>query len=70
MGRKINFDDDDERKQHRKGKPKHSRNVPGQGMKVINSYVEEDDYDPFDDEFEMSDQIYITHTPQDTDDTN
>ena len=63
MGRKNNFDDEDERKPHRKGKPKHSRNMPGQGMRVINRYVEEDDYDdPFDDDFGVTDEIYITHT--------
>ena len=60
MGRNI-FDDEDRNiKRH---KPKHSRNVRGQGMRVINSY-DEDYYDdePFDDEFQIEDEIFITHT--------
>lgn len=61
MGRN-NFDDED--RNHKKHKPKHSRNVRGQGMRVINSYDEEyDEYDdPFEDEFEVQDEIFITHT--------
>jgi hypothetical protein len=62
MGRSKYFDDENERDSHRKNKPKHSRNKPGQGMRVINSYVEEDDYDPFDDDIGVEDKIYITHT--------
>lgn len=60
MGRNT-FDDED--RNHKKHKPKHSRNVRGQGMRVINSY-DEDYYDdePFDDEFEIEDEIFITHT--------
>lgn len=60
MGRNI-FDDED--RNLKKHKPKHSRNVRGQGMRVINSY-DEDYYDdePFDDEFEIEDEIFITHT--------
>ena len=60
MGRNI-FDDED--RNLKKHKPKHSRNVRGQGMRVINSY-DEDYYDdePFDDEFQIEDEIFITHT--------
>ena len=60
MGRN-NFDDED--RNLKKHKPKHSRNVRGQGMRVINSY-DEDYYDdePFDDELEIDDEIFITHT--------
>ena len=59
MGRNI-FDDED--RNTKKHKPKHSRNVRGQGMRVINSY-DEDYYDePFDDELEIDDEIFITHT--------
>jgi hypothetical protein len=61
MVSKKNFDED-ERAEHRKSKPKHSRNIPGQGMRVINKYIEEDDYDPFYDETEIGDEIFITHT--------
>ena len=62
MGRNT-FDDED--RNLKKHKPKHSRNVRGQGMRVINSYDEDYDYyedDPFDDELEIIDEIFITHT--------
>ena len=60
MGRNT-FDDEDHN--HKKHKPKHSRNVKGKGMRVINSY-DEDYYedDPFNDELEIDDEIFITHT--------
>ena len=52
--------DDEERKGGKR--PKHASNRKGQGMRVLNTY-DEDDYDePFDDELEMSDEIFITHT--------
>ena len=59
MGR-SNFDDDD--RGHKKHKPKHSRNIRGEGIRVINSY-DEDDYedDPFEDELGFEDEIFITH---------
>ena len=63
MGRKYFDDEDDHRHTHKKKQPKHSKNIRGTGMKTINSYDEDDDYyDPFDDELEMDDQIFITHT--------
>lgn len=50
------FDDDDVR-HTRKNKPaKHSRNIPGQGMRVLNDW-QEDDYDDFDDEVSVYDSI-------------
>lgn len=52
MGRtlhKFREDDDDRRKNK---SAKHSKNIPGQGMRVINSWSEEeDDYD-FDENYE------------------
>jgi hypothetical protein len=64
---------DDEDTSGRTGKhAKHSNNRKGGGMKTLNSYVEEDydfdDYDPFDDEVELQDDIQIEHT-KDTNDT-
>ena len=57
-----NFEDEDRNKKNSKGS-KHSRNVPGQGMRVINSwYAEDDDEDYFDDDIEMGDSIDIVHT--------
>lgn len=61
---KKQFDDEDEVRPHKKKKPKHSKNIRGQGMRVINSYEDEDYDDPFDDELEVSDEIFITHTKQ------
>jgi len=56
-----NFDDEDRNKKNSKGS-KHSRNVPGQGMRVINSWYADDDEDYFDDDIEMGDSIDIVHT--------
>lgn len=53
---------DDEQTSGRSGKhSKHSNNRKGGGMKTLNSYVDED-YDSFDDEVEMTDEIQIQHT--------
>jgi hypothetical protein len=65
------FDDDDS--SGRSGKhAKHSSGKKSGGMKTLNSYVEQDydldDYDPFDDEIEIRDDITIEHT-KDTKDT-
>ena len=65
------FDDDDN--SGRSGKhAKHSNGKKSGGMKTLNSYAEEDydfdDYDPFDDEIEISDDITIEHT-KNTNDT-
>jgi hypothetical protein len=40
----------------------HSNNKKNGGMKTLNSYVEEDYEDPFEDDFEISDEIFIQHT--------
>ncbi len=58
MGRTISKfrDDDDDRRKKSSKAAKHSRNVPGQGMRVINNWSEEDyDVDEFD---EYDDFIY------------
>lgn len=50
-------DDDDSRKsgKHYAKPPKHSRNLPGRGMRVINSWCEEegDDLDDLDYEYSV-----------------
>jgi hypothetical protein len=49
MGRTINKYDEEDR---RKIKPaKHSRNIPGRGMRVINNWSEEIDSDDLDYEY-------------------
>lgn len=60
---KKQFEDEDEVRPHKKKKPKHSKNIRGHGMRVINNYEEDDfDDDPFDDEIGIEDEIFITHT--------
>ena len=47
----------------RSGKPKkHTNGKKTGGMKTLNSYVEEEDDDYFDDDIEISDSISIQHT--------
>ena len=59
------FDDDEDRTRRHAGRAKHSRNIPGKGMRVINSwYEEDDDYDDFEDDVIVDDQISIVHTKQ------
>ena len=54
---------DDDQSSGRSGKhAKHSNNRKSGGMKTLNSYVEEDYEDPFEDEIEVSDEIQIQHT--------
>lgn len=50
MARKQNryAEDDDNFRPHKNRPLKHSRNIPGKGMRTINSYVEEDVDDLFD----------------------
>jgi hypothetical protein len=43
------YDDEDRSTKHKKY-PKHSPNVRGQGMRTLNSYVEEEDYDELEDD--------------------
>jgi len=53
---------EDEQTSGRSGKhAKHSNNRKNGGMKTLNSYVDED-YDSFDDEVELTDEIQIQHT--------
>lgn len=53
---------EDEQTSGRSGKhAKHSNNRKSGGMKTLNSYVDED-YDSFDDEIELTDEIQIQHT--------
>lgn len=61
---------DDEFSSKRSGKhAKHANNRKTGGMKTLNSYVEEEleyDDDPFSDDIEITDEIYIQHTQDDT----
>jgi hypothetical protein len=59
---KSNFDDEEDRHSLRKRRPRHSKNLPGKGMRVINIYEDEEDDDPFSDELDTEDEIFITHT--------
>ena len=53
---------EDEQTSGRSGKhAKHSNNRKTGGMKTLNSYVDED-YDSFDEEVELTDEIQIQHT--------
>ena len=53
---------DDESQKNGGKHAKHATNRRGQGMKTLNTYVE-DDYDaPFVDGLEIDDEIFITHT--------
>ena len=58
---------DDEKTSGRSGKhTKHSNNRKTGGMKTLNSYAEEDydfdeDENPFEDDIELDDEIYIQH---------
>lgn len=58
---------DDEISSGRSGKhSKHANNRKTGGMKTLNSYADEDYDDYFDDEVEISDEIFIEHTQNDT----
>lgn len=67
MGRTVHkFRDDDEDRRKNKS-AKHSRNIPGKGMRVINSWSEEDYDDDFDENYEdftydESDEYYDNTT--------
>jgi hypothetical protein len=53
---------EDEQTSGRSGKhAKHSNGRKSGGMKTLNSYVDED-YDSFEDEVELTDDIQIQHT--------
>jgi hypothetical protein len=60
----------DEQSSGRSGK--HANHASGKktgGMKTLNSYVEEDYEDPFQDNFGIEDSISIQHTKDDTTNT-
>jgi hypothetical protein len=51
---------------------KHANHASGKktgGMKTLNSYVEEDYDDPFQDDLGIEDNIFIQHTKDDTTNT-
>ena len=61
---------DDEQPSKRSGKhAKHSNNKKNGGMKTLNSYVEEDYDDPFEDDIELNDEIFIQHNTDNTNNT-
>jgi len=62
MGRTISKfrDEEDDRRRLSKG-AKHSKNVPGKGMRVINNWSEEDEYDEYED-FNDEYDAYTTQT--------
>lgn len=61
---------DDEQSSGRSGKhAKHSNNKKSGGMKTLNSYVEEDYDDPFEDDIELDDEIFIQHNTDNTNNT-
>ena len=59
MGRTISkfYDDDDRRGKSSKG-AKHSKNIPGEGMRVINNWSEENDEDDMFEVDEYEDELY------------
>lgn len=59
--KQVNKFDEDSSKRSGKAS-KHASGKKTGGMKTLNSYVEEDYEDPFEDEFEIRDEIFIQHT--------
>lgn len=55
------YEDDDRNFKKSRG-AKHSRNIPGHGMRVINSWYDEDDDDYFDDDIGVEDTVKIVHS--------
>jgi len=67
MGRTIHKfrDDDDERRTKTSRGAKHSRNIPGKGMRVINNWSEEyDQYEEDDNDSDDLDYEYDANTSQ------
>lgn len=60
MGRTISkFHDDDDRNRKSSKGAKHSKNIPGEGMRVINNWSEENLDDDYTSEFdEYEDELY------------
>jgi hypothetical protein len=54
------FDDESSKRSGKKAK--HANNKKSGGMKTLNSYVEEDYDDPFEEDLEIHDEIFIQHT--------
>ena len=62
---KLNYNDDDDffNDRRKKNRPlKHSRNIPGQGMRVINTFAEDDDGDIFGTYEDYDDNAYTSVT--------
>ena len=68
MGRTISKfrDDEDDRRRSSKS-AKHSKNIPGQGMRVINNWSEEE-YDDYDDMMEHVDDGFYYDESDEYDD--
>ena len=63
MGRTISkFRDDEEDRRRSSKSAKHSKNIPGEGMRVINNWSAED-YDDYDDFDEYDDFTYDESDP-------
>ena len=59
MGRTISkFHDDDDRRGKASKGVKHSKNIPGEGMRVINNWSEENDEDDMFEVDEYEDELY------------
>lgn len=54
MGRTLHKMRDDEDDRRKNKSAKHSKNIPGQGMRVINTWSEEDDVYDFDENYEVN----------------
>lgn len=52
------YEEEDRSRKNSRG-AKHSRNIPGQGMRVINNWYEEDEDDYFDDDVGVEDEVEI-----------
>ena len=64
MGRTNHkFRDDDEDSRRKNKSAKHSRNIPGKGMRVINSWsAEDDEFDDLEDLYHDEDDEYYDNT--------
>ena len=59
MGRTISkFRDDDDHRGKSSKSAKHSKNIPGEGMRVINNWSEENDEDDMFEVDEYEDELY------------
>lgn len=62
--KKFEFDDGDQERDIRRKRSKRASNRPGEGMRILNSYVEEeyDYYLDIDDEVDSQDEIVYNKT--------